>query len=302
MSMRALTSTKVGAPVTHGGISIFPLFLGSVRTSGAVVADDSLLVSELESASVPQLQVTNLKDIPVIIPAGRVLEGGRQTRTVNVTILVPAGATIVIPVSCVEAGRWHGGSQFQDSKRVAGRNVRMAKQRGVKRNIDTYGMKSSDQSEVWSSISMELQTRKIEHQSDSYLAADSYVEHDARLYTALNDFMNEPLVPGQTGIAVAYGDKVVGIEVFTTPEDLSASWHTLLRSAILDSPNDLAADTSVGISDVEAFLADVAAQEATVAPGTGLGTEYHVANERVVAHALADEAGEIMHAYAFVEI
>lgn len=302
MSMQALKTTKVGAPVIHGGISIFPLFLGSVRTSGAVVADDSLQVSELDSASVPQLQVTNLKDIPVIIPAGRVLEGGRQTRTVNVTILVPAGATIVIPVSCVEAGRWHGGSQFQDSKRVAGRNVRMAKQRGVKRNIDSHGMKNSDQGAVWSSISKELTTRHIQHDSDSYLAADSYVEDDPRLHTTLNDFMKEPLVPGQTGIAVAYGDKVVGIEVFTTPDDLSASWHTLIRSAVLDSPQNLADETSVGIADVEAFLADIAAQDVTVAPGTGLGTEYHVANERVVAHALTDEAGEIMHAYAFVEI
>ena len=302
MSIELLTKTKVGKPIRHGGVTIFPLFLGSNRGSGAVVADDSLQVSELDSATVPQLQVTNLKDVPVIIPAGRVLEGGRQTRTVNVSILVPAGATITIPVSCVEAGRWHGGSQFRDSKRVAGRNVRMAKQRGVKRNIDSYGQKFSDQGDVWRSIDYELSSRALHHDSSSYLAADGFVEADETLYATLSEFMKEPLAPGQTGIAVAYGNKVAGVEVFTNPDDLSRSWETLVRSAVLDSPQSDEQDITVDVADIEKFLADVAAQEVTEAKGTGLGTEYHIASDRLVAHALVDEAGELMHAYAFAEI
>lgn len=60
--------------------------------------------------------------------------------------------------------------------------------------------------------------------------------------------------------------------------------------------------SSIDVQDIEAFLADIAQQETTVVPGTGLGTEYHVASERLVAHALADDAGRIMHAYAFAEI
>ena len=302
MTMKTIATAKVGQPVRHRGVSIFPLYLETKHPSSAVVADDSLEVSELESASVPQLLVTNNKDVPVIIPAGRVLEGGRQTRTVNVSILVPAGATITIPVSCVEAGRWHGGSQFRDSKRIAGRNVRIAKQRGVKGSIDRYGMKHSDQSAVWDSISSELIARSIHSESSSYLAADGYFEHNAKLSALLDAFEKEGVDPGQTGIAVAYGDKVAGIELFTNTGDFARSWESLVRAAVLDSPEDLAEDAGIGIADVEKFLADVAAQTATEAKGTGLGTEYHVATDRVVAHALVDEAGELMHAYAFAEI
>jgi len=302
MALETLTKTTVGTPTRRDGISIFPLFLESEKDSNAVIADDSLVVSELDSATVPQLQVTNKKPIPVIIPAGRVLEGGRQTRTVNVSILVPAGATITIPVSCVEAGRWHGGSQFRDSKRIAGRNVRMAKQRGVKNNIDSYGQKFSDQGAVWNSISSELHARRISHESDSYLAADEYVETNENLYKTLQELLAIARVDGQTGIAVAYGNKIAGFELFTNADDLAASWETLVRSAVLDSPVNNGEEDTVDVQDIEAFLAEVAKQETTVAPGTGLGTEYHVASERLVAHALTDDAGRIMHAYAFAEI
>lgn len=302
MSLEQLTKTTVGTPTRRDGISLFPLFFEAEKDSTAVIADDSLEVSELASATVPQLQVTNKKDIPVIIPAGRVLEGGRQTRTVNVSILVPAGATITIPVSCVEAGRWHGGSHFRDSKRIAGRNVRMAKQRGVKRNIDTYGQKFSDQSAVWHSISDELSMRHISHESDSYLAADRYVETDENLYKTLQELLAEGRVEGQTGIAVAYGNKIAGFELFTNVNDLAASWETLVRSAVLDAPAHTDNEETVDVSDIEEFLADIAHHETTVAPGTGLGTEYHVASEQLVAHALTDDAGQLMHAYAFAEI
>lgn len=302
MALDTLTQTTVGSPTRRGGISLFPLFLQTPRDSRAVVADDSLEVSELATASVPQLQVTNKKDIPVIIPAGRVLEGGRQTRTVNVSILVPAGATMIIPVSCVEAGRWHGGSRFQDSKRIAGRNVRMAKERGVKRNIDEYGAKFSDQGAVWNSISAELSDRHISHESSNYLAADSFVETNENLFQTLQELLQVPRVDGQTGIAVAYGNKVAGFELFTNPDDFAASWETLVRSAVLDSPVEGSEETSIDVADVEAFLADVSQQDATVAAGTGLGTEYHVASEKVVAHALTDDHGQLMHAYAFAEI
>ena len=302
MALDALTKTTVGAPIQRGGISIFPLFLESPKDSQAVIADDSLEVSELASATVPQLLVTNKKDIPVIIPAGRVLEGGRQTRTVNVSILVPAGATITIPVSCVEAGRWHGGSQFRDSKRIAGRNVRMAKERGVKNNIDSYGQKFSNQSDVWDSISQELHMRHISHESHSYLAADEYVETNEKLHKTLQELLAVGRVDGQTGIAVAYGNKIAGFELFTNAGDLAASWETLVRSAVLDSPANTDENVSIDIQAVEAFLAEVANQDTTVTPGTGLGTEYHVASERLVAHALTDDAGQLMHAYAFAEI
>ena len=55
---------------------------------------------------VPEVQVTNIGDRPVLFIDGDELIGAKQNRVVNLTILVPAFTTLKIPVSCVEAGRW----------------------------------------------------------------------------------------------------------------------------------------------------------------------------------------------------
>ena len=304
MSIKLVKEAKVGQPIHRNGISIFPLVYGGKRPNGAAIADESLQVSELDTgASVPELQVHNPGSTDLLIPAGRVLEGGRQTRTVNVSILVPAGATIIIPVSCVEAGRWSGGSTFRDSKRMASRSMRMSKGRSVKSNIENHGTKNSNQGEVWNAISEELTTRHLTSDSSLFLDAAGSIENDQELSDLVSNLLGTGPSEGQTGVVVAYGDKIAGLELFTNPDDLRASWEALVNSIVFDSPVQESDESSViDVVAIEAFLADIANQEGTVAKGTGLGSEFHVANERYVAHALVDDSGSLLHAYAFAAI
>ena len=304
MSIKLVKEAKVGQPIHRNGISIVPLVYGGKRPNGAAIADESLQVSELDTgASVPELQVHNPGSTDLLIPAGRVLEGGRQTRTVNVSILVPAGATIIIPVSCVEAGRWSGGSTCRDSKRMASRSMRMSKGRSVKSNIENHGTKNSNQGEVWNAISEELTTRHLTSDSSLFLDAAGSIENDQELSDLVSNLLGTGPAEGQTGVVVAYGDKIAGLELFTNPDDLRASWEALVNSIVFDSPVQESDESSViDVVAIEAFLADIANQEGTVAKGTGLGSEFHVANERYVAHALVDDSGSLLHAYAFAAI
>jgi len=302
MTVATIKNITIGQPVRRKGLSIFPLSVPGTRAHGAKIADDTLVVTELTSANVPELQVHNPGNVPMLIPAGRVLEGGRQTRTVNVSILVPAGATIVIPVSCVEAGRWHGGHSFRDSKRVTSREVRRRMARGVKSNLDHTGSKFSDQREVWNAIDDELRMRSISHDSSLYLSAYGHVERDPELRMLAEELITNGVQPGQTGIAVAHGGKVIGMEVFASEEDLRASWEALVQSALLDlSVVDTTVEATATEDDVRSFVGLFADSPATTAKGTGIGTEYHVADDTVVGQALVDEAGELMHAFAYAE-
>jgi len=297
------TATIVGVPLTLGGLSVFPL----LRTADATPVDlrlagDELVVSELETPTVPTLQVHNPTAMPLLIPAGRILAGGRQTRTVNVSIIVGAGQTLPIPVSCVEAGRWNGGRRFTDSRRVASRRVRAAKQRSVAQNLRNFGHKRSDQSIVWGNIDAELDSRGLDHESRLYLAAESALDDRGDRMEQVHRLRAEFPKSGQVGVAIAHGPAVSGFEVFATEEAFAEAWESIARAAVLDA--DLVEESAgvVDVAAIEDFLRSVAAADAVTSAGVGLGVEHHVDAERFVAHALVlDDTVVYANAFASVE-
>ena len=299
MTITAIKEATIGKPKTRLGTTIYPIFLPDNSPKNIKIATDDLVVSELESASVPQIQVHNPTNEPLLIPAGKVLSGGRQTRTVNVSILVAPGSTIVIPVSCVEAGRWHGEHRFEDSKRFASRRVRMEKQRSVARNVKNLRTKMSDQSAVWSSIDAEMASRHLSSDTRSFLYAEESMNDEKKRFTAVQELLNEGPEPLQNGIAIAQGDEVVSVEMFASPDALKSSYEALIRSAIFDSPDKKVKSPSEGA--VQKFLDQILSAETTEATGVGLGTEYHIGNDKFVAHALAYE-GKFLHANAFATL
>ena len=299
MTITAIKEATIGKPKTRLGTTIYPIFLPDNSPKNIKIASDDLIVSELESASVPQIQVHNPTDSPLLIPAGKVLSGGRQTRTVNVSILVAAGSTIIIPVSCVEAGRWHGGHRFEDSKRFASRRVRMDMQRGVARNVKNLRMKMSDQGAVWDSIDSELISRHLSSDTKNFLFAEESLNDEKDRFTAVQELLIEGPEPQQNGIAIAQGDEIVSVEIFASPDALKSSYEALIRSAIFDSPEKKVKSPSEDA--VQAFLDQIFSAETTEATGVGLGTEYHIENDKFVAHALAYE-GKFLHANAFATL
>ncbi len=108
----ALPKLRVGDPLRHEALSVFPLFsetTGGVdyRLSDAALADESLLVEEVsEGGSVSDLLVENKGDLRVLFLEGEELVGAKQNRILNTSVLVAAHTKIKIPVSCVEQGRW----------------------------------------------------------------------------------------------------------------------------------------------------------------------------------------------------
>lgn len=64
-------------------------------------------VTERRSPTVRTLKLLNTSALAVLILDGEELVGGWQNRIVTTTLLVPARTTFDLPVSCVEADRWH---------------------------------------------------------------------------------------------------------------------------------------------------------------------------------------------------
>lgn len=99
-----------------------------------------------ESGSVPQLLVQNGLEVRVLLIDGQELVGAKQNRILNTDVLVPAKATITIPVSCVEAGRWHHVSAEFVPGKSASHRTRSAKLARVHQALKSTGRHDADQS------------------------------------------------------------------------------------------------------------------------------------------------------------
>src|SRR5260370_41463045 len=118
------------------------------------IAQGKVRVTELNAGGcVPELRLENNADIPVLLVDGEELVGAKQNRVLNLTILAPAKRTTIIPVSCVEAGRWNMASP--DLKTAdhfmysLGRGERVTH---VTASMRSNGTRTSDQGAVWRNI------------------------------------------------------------------------------------------------------------------------------------------------------
>jgi ARG and Rhodanese-Phosphatase-superfamily-associated Protein domain len=155
----ALAGITVGPEVIVERLVMFPLLGPSAKTLDYITLDEAIgeNASEITEVSaqgvVPELRVVNRGPKPTLIIDGEELVGAKQNRVVNLTILVAAKSELVIPVSCVEAGRWHAKSRrftaAPQTQYAMGRAKRMAQ---VSRSIAYSGERMSDQSAVWADI------------------------------------------------------------------------------------------------------------------------------------------------------
>jgi hypothetical protein len=104
-------SLELGPPVTVAGLTVFaiqhPGPPGHYLTYSQASAVGAVAIVEVDAqGEVGSLLVRNEGDSAVLIIEGEILLGMKQTRVLNVSVLVPPHARLVVPVSCVEAGRW----------------------------------------------------------------------------------------------------------------------------------------------------------------------------------------------------
>ena len=122
---QALSGLRVGNSLSHEGLTVHPLIRASLLKKDYLTLDEALAlnlarIAEVsKSGSVPHLLFSNRGDQAVFLLDGEELVGAKQNRILNITVLAPAGKDTVIPVSCVEAGRWsHSRPDFKSAPRA----------------------------------------------------------------------------------------------------------------------------------------------------------------------------------------
>jgi hypothetical protein len=297
----ALESAAVGAPLTRAGISLIPVYLHGDRPPDISADTSAVSVTEVAQASVPTLHITNSSHLPTLITEGEVLSGGQQDRVVNTSVLVPANANLELPVSCVEHGRWGGGQGFGRSARYASRRVRRATNWSVTNNQsqapDNNTDRRSDQSLVWSTVAHELGRLDAHSNTGSFLATSEALRADRHVAAAVNEVTGHGPLPGQRGVVVAHGGRIVSLDLFASTDLLAAHWEGLVGAWFLDA-SEVADDRRPGLSAALRFVRRLGTTNGDVSAGVGIGREVRIRTRRFCAQALlADDA--VVHASAF---
>lgn len=295
-----LSGVSLGEPQMYKNLALFPLISDEKVEPHYQLLDEALSqgcarVTEIsESGSVPELKFINECDRPVLLLDGEELVGAKQNRIVNLTVLAPAHKTIVIPVSCVEAGRWHAESdEFTSAKRAHYATGRACKAAHVTNSLRTVGSRCSDQSEVWANISEKAE--RMDAFSDTGAAEALYKTYQDSLDNYHKAFS---AIDKQAGALFLINGEAVGLDLFDSPQTLASQLPKLVQSYALDAIDAGQTGPVTDTTHAEKFVEEVANAVVERFPAVGEGEELRLRADALSGGALVAER-RIIHLCAF---
>jgi hypothetical protein len=302
----ALSSITLGPPVAYGALTMFALLNADGKEADPfyVTLDEALSgghaeVTEVsDQGSVPELRVVNRSPRPVFILDGEELVGAKQNRVVNLSILVAAEGSLMIPVSCVEAGRWrartHAFSSSPRTQYAAGRAKRVMQ---VSASLRMSGTRASDQADVWADIAEK--SARLDARSPTGAMEEIFARHSVSADAAVSALRPQER---QRGALFIINGRVVALDLFDNASTLRALLPKLVRSVAidaLDSSSDgapLALPLQARIA--EHFLAVLSQCSLQVCDAVGEGQDVRLEGHHLAGAALAVD-GRVVHLAAF---
>jgi hypothetical protein len=332
-----LGGLRLGEPLCSGALTLAPLLPadGNVkRQTGYLPLEEALrrklvVISEQAQAQVPELLATSTAETPVILVGGEQVVGGLQNRVLNTTILVAAKSELRIPVTCVEAGRWHesyenyeapttstgtDGDETQPpataqadrrafaAEEAAYSSLRKLHAKAVTASLSAGGGHRSDQSAVWSEVQERMASSAAYSPSGAMHAMYRAPERAKKLKETM-DGLRRP--EGALGFVAALGSDVLGAELFTDEALADAYWEKLARTYAVEAldagePTQATTETPDEASNArEARLLEQAlAAEIAVHPSPGLGADARLVGSHVSGAGLVYD-GTVVHLSLF---
>lgn len=218
-----------------------------ISLSEALKKKSAVIKEVSESGSVNDLSIVNKSDEFIFMSDGDILSGAKQNRVLNTSVLVAPKATVTIPVSCVEAGRWrYNKRDFMDSEYSAPSYMRSSKAKNVKDSLKINQSYSANQSEVWNEVRSYEQ--KLGFFSKTSNLSDVYEHRKGDINDFIKSFKPEAEM---NGMAVFVHNRLLNLEVFNSEKIYGEYFSKLLRSAAFEAMN--LTETENELTEAEAF-------------------------------------------------
>lgn len=289
-------SLEVGRPVSHGHLTIVPVYLTSVRLRAEFVPFDEAVkngwveITELDGGRVPEVRISNRSKRTVYLMGGEILTGAKQDRILATDLLLgPGTADLVVPVYCVEHGRW---------TQTTGTFT-------TKNNIGTFELRAKAQlqeveaqSAIWNKISEQNRKMGVAAPTSAYQDAYDAAPNKERIKVIEEKMTAVPrLYKDTVGVVIALGGRVVSVDIFANPALFAKQWPKILRSSALSA---ITHETPGVLSQKAAadFLRTFPLRPYHIKKGLDLGMEYVSVETGANIKALVYE-GAVVHLAAF---
>ena len=232
---RYLGSLRVGPPITHENLTLFPVTDGHSQALTYLLLEEAMAtgkfqVTELGVGTVPELRLVNRTGRMVFLMDGEALVGAKQNRTLNTSILAAAKSNFDIPVSCVEQGRWTFASREMRRGSITYPILRKIKHGSVYESLRFSGSYRSDQGSIWKSVRGKLASMKV-GSATAYME-EVYSAHE----TSIADFTGNLVYPaGACGVIAAIEGRIICADLFDSASTLEKLWSRLVSSYAMDA-------------------------------------------------------------------
>lgn len=255
-----LADLRPGMPRSYEGLCVLPLVSKAGCSAKYVLLEEAisqgtLTITEVsEAGSVPYLAAINKDLWPVLIFDGEELAGAKQNRICNATILVGVGKS-VLPVSCVEQGRWRRRSEaFSAGTYTSHPGLRMEKELLVRRSAAVAAARVCEsggaraeaqetrasyfggaQTKVWEEVSR-TQAR-LAVNSDTAALADSFMARgrDLEGYLRALSFAEDEALDDTVGAVVFFDGRFVCVDLLQPADCFRRLYPKLLRGYALEA-------------------------------------------------------------------
>jgi flavodoxin len=300
-----LSGLKLGRKQSYKNLTVFALLSDYATDLNYLTLDEALsgslidVVEKNEGGTVPELKVVNKSDQMVLILDGEELVGAKQNRIVNTTILIAGKTTTVIPVSCVEQGRWsYNSDKFFSEERLMSSKLRARKANQVKHSLKKLGNFRSDQSAIWEDVS-EL-ALDLDAESPSMAMSEIYRKEAPSIQKYVKHF---DLTESQVGAFFLINGKVAGMDCFGKPETFSKVFKKLVESYALDAIDSIDMKKAFKVTKNEAgkFLEASAGCRVQVHQSVGLGIDCRLDSDQSTGFALSHNK-QVLHMSLFAKV
>lgn len=174
----------------------------------------------------PKVNAENLGEQKIFIMTGEIITGAKQDRmSAHDVLMEKTQKPVVLPVYCVEHGRWVMKSQQFSAGGTAGT-----------KKLRRSAVKKYNQGKIWSDVAEKSERASVNNATGAMQAVynDPQIRKEIAKYVkAFEDLPQK--ATNMVGFIVVSGGRISSADIFANPMLLAGLWKKLLRASAVDA-------------------------------------------------------------------